>query len=117
MKITKLLLIITLTFISMNSASAFTQKELNEYNLYKTQYKLTLKKLKVLKKNAKNYKQKARLAKKQGKKAAFKRYIAKLDDASFQRELHIDDLDELSLRIDEFDLSDEIKDVELIALN
>lgn len=112
--LTKLSLIIILAVSSFNSASAFTQKELNQYNFFKSQYKLTKRRLTVLKKNVKAYRAKAQTAKEQNNKAAFGLYTAKLDDASFQRELILDDLEYLSYEVDSFD---EIEDTNLIALN
>jgi hypothetical protein len=112
--LTKLSLIIILAVSSFHSASAFTQKQLNEYNNFKTEYLLTKKRLMVLKQNFKVYKTKAQKARAEGNKAAFELYMAKLDDASFQKEVILDDLEYLSLEIESFD---EIEDTSLIALN
>jgi hypothetical protein len=113
-KITKLLLIIGIALVSTNSVSAFTQKNLNQYNNFKSQYLLTKRKLTILKKNVKAYKNKAQLAHNNGDKAAFSLYMAKLDDASFQRESRRDDIEYLLSEIESFD---EIEDTHLIALN
>ena len=103
MKLAKVLLIITIILVNTESVGAFTQRDLNEYNLYKTEYSLTIQRLKTLKKTVALYNQKKALAEQIGDNVSSKRYIAKLEDAKFQKYELTEYLADVSDELDCFD--------------
>ena len=103
MKLTKILFIITISLVKISSVGAFTQRDLNEYNLYKTEYDFTIHRLKTLKRTVENYNQKRAQAQKNGDEVTLKRYLAKLEDAKFQRYELTQHLADVNDELDSFD--------------
>ena len=103
MKLTKILLIIAISFVKINSVGAFTQRDLNEYNLYKAEYSFTIQKLKTLQKNVEIYSQKKFIAEENGDEVSLKRYLAKLEDAKFQKYAWTEHLADINDELDSFD--------------
>lgn len=103
MKITKIFLILAIFFVNIHSVGAFNQRDLNEFNLYKTEYDFTIHRLKTLNRTVENYNQKRAQAQKNGDEVSLKRYLAKLEDAKYQRYELTEHLADVNDELDSFD--------------
>ena len=112
-KLKNLIFMTIVALLSTGTASAFSTREYNEYQTFKTEYQSARKRLRVLSKTVKTYKNKHEIASSNNDSISQKRYIAKLNDAIQQRHMLREYLSDLRDEIESFD---EFEDLKLVSL-